>query len=60
MSIVVADGTIRGASGGVYSLDFGSVIALAESMGAGSNLFIELLPEMEAIIVRSQRRDDAP
>jgi hypothetical protein len=43
--------------GGVYALDFGAVLMLAEAMGALNPLLIELLPEIEPIIVRAYARD---
>lgn len=43
--------------GGVYSLDFGSVLMLADAMGALNTLLVELLPEVEPIIVRAYARD---
>lgn len=39
----------------VTGLDFTAVIAFAERLGGCSDLFIEMLPEVEAIIVRSCR-----
>jgi len=36
-----------------YGLDFGAVLALADAMGAANNLFLDLLPEIEAIVIRS-------
>ena len=48
---IIVDGEQR--SGGVYGLDFGSVIRLAEGMGAASPLFFDLLPDIEGIMVRS-------
>jgi hypothetical protein len=44
--------------GGVYSLDFGAVLLLAEAMGALNTLLIELLPEVEPIIVRAYGRNN--
>ncbi len=41
----------------VHGLDFAAAIALAEGMGAANFLFFDLLPEIEAIIVRSYRGD---
>ena len=43
--------------GGVYALDFGSVLMLADAMGALDTLLVELLPEIEPIIVRAYARD---
>ncbi|WP_170149403.1 DUF7697 family protein [Rhodoplanes roseus] len=44
--------------GGVYALDFGSVLLLADAMGALTPLVVELIPEIEPIIVRGYRRDN--
>jgi len=43
--------------GGIYGLDFGAVLLLAEAMGALNTLLIEVLPEIEPIIVRAYARD---
>lgn len=43
--------------GGVYALDFGAVLMLADAMGALNTLLVELLPEIEPIIVRAYGRD---
>jgi hypothetical protein len=43
--------------GGVYALDFGAVLLLADAMGALSPLLVDLLPEIEPIIIRAYRRD---
>ena len=37
--------------GGVYAIDFGAVLALAEAMEASSPLLADILPEIEPIIV---------
>jgi hypothetical protein len=50
-------GQVRAVMGGVYALDFGSVLLLAEAMGALTPLVVELIPEIEPIIVRGYRRD---
>ncbi|GIK83122.1 MAG: hypothetical protein AB7O43_15055 [Hyphomicrobiaceae bacterium] len=52
-----AAGQVRAVMGGVYSLDFGSVLMLADAMGALNTLLVELLPEVEPIIVRAYARD---
>jgi hypothetical protein len=44
--------------GGVYALDFGAVLTLADAMGALNPLLVELLPEIEPIVVRAYRRPD--
>lgn len=41
-----------------YGLDFAAVIAFAERLGAANALFLELLPEIEGIVVRSYLRDE--
>ncbi len=38
-------------------LDFAAVFAFADRMGAGSLLFLELLPEIEAFVVRGLNRN---
>jgi hypothetical protein len=48
-----AAGQVRAVTGGVYALDFGSVIMLAGAMGALNTLLVDLLPEIEPIIVRA-------
>ncbi len=52
-----AAGQVRAVMGGVYSLDFGSVLMLADALGALNTLHVELLPEVEPIIVRAYARD---
>jgi hypothetical protein len=43
--------------GGVYALDFGAVLMLADAMGALNTLVVEVLPEIEPIIIRAYARD---
>lgn len=43
--------------GGVYGIDFGAVLMLAEAMGALNSVVIETLPEIEPIVVRAYRRE---
>lgn len=43
--------------GGVYGIDFGAVLLLAEAMGALNPVLIETLPELEPIVVRAYRRE---
>jgi hypothetical protein len=50
-------GQVRAAIGGVYALDFGAVLTLADAMGALNPLLIEALPEIEPIIVRAYARE---
>jgi hypothetical protein len=52
-----AAGQVRAVMGGVYALDFGAVLLLADAMGALSPLLVDLLPEIEPIIIRAYRRD---
>jgi len=52
-----AAGQVRAGIGGVYALDFGAVLMLADAMGALNTLLVELLPEIEPIIVRAYGRD---
>lgn len=53
-----AAGQVRAVMGGVYALDFGSILLLADAMGALTPLVVELIPEIEPIIVRGYRRDN--
>lgn len=43
--------------GGVYALDFGAILLLADAMGALSPLLVDVLPEIEPIVVAAYRRD---
>jgi hypothetical protein len=52
-----AAGQVRAVMGGVYALDFGAVLMIADAMGALNTLLVELLPEIEPIIVRAYARD---
>lgn len=51
-----AAGQVRAGIGGVYALDFGAVLMLADAMGALSTLLVEALPEIEPIVVRAYAR----
>jgi hypothetical protein len=51
-----AAGQVRAVPGGIYAVDFGAVLALADAMGALNPLLVDILPEIEPIIVRSYRR----
>jgi hypothetical protein len=42
----------------VHGLDFSAILAVADDMGARSDLLSELLPEIEAIIVRACNQAD--
>jgi hypothetical protein len=46
--------------GGVYGLDFGAVLLLADAMGALNPILVDALPEVEPLIVRAYRRDPEP
>lgn len=46
--------------GGVYGLDFGAVLLLAEAMGALNPILTDALPEIEALVVRAYRRESDP
>ncbi|MGB3272343.1 MAG: hypothetical protein WBA66_05540 [Xanthobacteraceae bacterium] len=48
---------MRVAPGGIYAVDFGAVLLLADAMGALTPLLVEVLPEIEPIIVRSYAHD---
>jgi hypothetical protein len=50
-------GQVRAVMGGVYALDFGAVLLLADAMGALNPLLVDILPEIEPIIVRAYARD---
>ncbi|HXF88887.1 MAG TPA: hypothetical protein VNK48_11090 [Xanthobacteraceae bacterium] len=50
-------GQVRAVMGGVYALDFGAVLLLADAMGALNTLLVDILPEIEPIIVRAYARD---
>jgi hypothetical protein len=52
-----AVGQVRAVMGGVYALDFGAVLLLADAMGALNTLLVDILPEIEPIIVRAYARD---
>lgn len=52
-----AAGQVRAVMAGVYALDFGAVLLLADAMGALNTLLVDLLPEIEPIIVRGYARD---
>jgi len=44
--------------GGVFGLDFGAVLLLADAMGALNPVLVDALPEIEPLIVRAYRRDN--
>lgn len=43
--------------GGVYGLDFGAVLMLAEAMGALNPVLVDALTELEPLIVRAYKRE---
>lgn len=51
-------GQLRAGVGGIFGLDFTAVIIFAQAMGALSNLFLELLPLIEGLIVSATRKDN--
>jgi|SRR5579883_356604 hypothetical protein len=53
-------GQVRAVMGGVYGLDFGAVLLLADAMGALNPVLVDALPEIEPLIVRAYRRDPEP
>lgn len=53
-------GQVRAVMGGVYGLDFGAVLLLADAMGALSSVLVDTLPEIEPLVVRAYRRDSEP
>ena len=46
--------------GGVYALDFGAILMLAQVMGALNPLLVDVLPEIEPIVVNAYRRNADP
>jgi hypothetical protein len=52
---VLVDGKME--TGGVYGVDFGAVLSLTAALGGPIGLVADLLPGIEAIIVRSYRSD---
>jgi hypothetical protein len=50
-------GQVRAVMGGVYAIDFGAVLALAQAMNASSTLLADILPEIEPIVVTAYGRD---
>jgi hypothetical protein len=53
-------GQVRAVMGGVYALDFGSILMLAQAMGALNPLLVDVLPEIEPIVVNAYRRNADP
>jgi len=52
---VVIDGKME--TGGVYGVDFGAVLSFTAALGGPVGLVADLLPGIEAIIVRSYRSE---
>jgi hypothetical protein len=50
-------GQVRAIPGGVYGIDFGAILLLADAMGAVNPLLTELLPEIEPIVVKAYRKE---
>ncbi len=46
--------------GGVYALDFGAILMLADAMGALNPLLVDVLPEIEPIVVNAYHRNADP
>jgi hypothetical protein len=53
-------GQVRAVMGGVYALDFGSILMLAHAMGALNPLLVDVLPEIEPIVVNACRWNADP
>lgn len=53
-------GQVRAVPGGVYGLDFGAVLLLADAMGALNPVLVDALPELEPLIVRAYKREASP
>ncbi|MCI0467375.1 MAG: hypothetical protein L0Y57_10290 [Beijerinckiaceae bacterium] len=51
-----ASGQFRAVMGGVYALDCGAVLLLADAMGALNPLLVEALPEIEPIIGHAYKK----
>jgi hypothetical protein len=52
-------GQVRAVMGGVYGLDFGAVLLLADAMGALSPILVDALAEIEPLIVRAYAKDSS-
>ncbi|MFE1601634.1 DUF7697 family protein [Methylobacterium sp. ID0610] len=50
-------GQIRAGFGGPYALDFGAILLMAEAMGGASPLLADVLPRIEAVIVKAYQKD---
>jgi hypothetical protein len=53
-------GQVRAVMGGVYALDLGAILLLAEAMNALSALLVDTLPEIEPIVVGAYRQAADP
>jgi hypothetical protein len=54
-----SSGQVRASGPFILGLDFGSVLALAEAMGALSPLLVDVLPVYEALIVNHAAQSQA-
>ncbi len=59
MPEVVGDGPVVRTGAHAFGLDYAAAIAYATAIGAANSIFYELLPEIEARIVRSMAREYA-
>jgi hypothetical protein len=50
----------RSGAGGVYGLDFGAVLMLADAMGGLNQILVDALPQLESLIVRAYKRESEP
>ncbi|MET3692338.1 DUF1799 domain-containing protein [Methylobacterium goesingense] len=50
-------GQVRAGMGSPYALDFTAVLLLADAMGARTALLADVLPSVEAVIVKAYREE---
>ncbi|MCJ2009807.1 hypothetical protein [Methylobacterium sp. J-092] len=48
---------MRAVKGQAYGLDFGSILMLADAMGARSTLLADVLPAIEPVILKSYQQE---
>lgn len=48
-------GQLRTTPAGPFALDFSAVLMMADAMGACTSLLVDVLPAVEAIIVKAYR-----